>query len=188
MTAGICDFATWRPVGTFGYPGRTAGQNKPLFFVDHIMAGWKSTMDRPGWQDSAGISAHFGIGKDGSISQYVNIFDASYANGLTGTIGETNFGKEKYDRSNRHLAAVENTPGAMWRFLRLNGIPYWNLIDPNIRDEVEYLVRGPVDHDRARGREARGAVDRRNGRGGYRGQVLVPSGAATRRLPAHRRR
>jgi N-acetylmuramoyl-L-alanine amidase/LysM domain len=130
MTTGICEFATWLPVGTFGYPGRTAGQNQPLFFVDHIMAGWKSTMDRPGWQDSAGISAHFGIGQDGSISQYVNIFDASYANGLTGTIGETSFGKDKYDRSNRHLAAVENTPGATWRFLRLNGIPYWNLIDP----------------------------------------------------------
>ena len=130
MTAGICDFAAWRPVGTFGYPGRTSGQNKPLFFVDHIMAGWKSTMDRPGWQDSAGISAHFGIGKDGSISQYVNIFDASYANGLTGTIGETNFGRDRYDRSNRHLAAVENTPGAQWNFRRLNGIPYWNLVDP----------------------------------------------------------
>lgn len=129
MTAGICDFAAWRPVGTFGYPGRTRGQNKPLFFVDHIMAGWKSTMDRPGWQDSAGISAHFGIGKDGSISQYVNIFDASYANGLTGTHGESRFGIEKYDRANRHLAAVENTPGARWVFRRLNNVPYWNLVD-----------------------------------------------------------
>ena len=130
MAAGICDFAVWRPVGTFGYPGGATRQNQPMFFVDHIMAGWKSTMDRPGWQESAGISAHFGIGTDGSISQYVNIFDASYANGLTGTIGYSNLGRDQFDRSNRHLAAVENTPGAVWRFLHLNRIPYWNLIDP----------------------------------------------------------
>jgi hypothetical protein len=131
MTAGICDFAAWRPVGTFGYPGGTQRQNQPLFFVDHIMAGWKSTMDRPGWQESAGISAHFGIGRDGSISQYVNIFDASYANGLTGTHrDDTDFGKRNYDRANRHLAAVEATPGATWRLLELHGLPYWNLVDP----------------------------------------------------------
>lgn len=122
---GVCPFAQWLPTRNFGYPPGHRGQNKPLFFVDHIMAGFKRTMDNPEWLNNSGISSHFAIGFDGSISQYVNIFDASYANGLTGTIGETRHGIERYDRSNRHLAACEGA--GQWVFRNVDGIPCWNL-------------------------------------------------------------
>jgi N-acetyl-anhydromuramyl-L-alanine amidase AmpD len=128
--AGVCPFARWLPTKNFGYPTGQHGQNKPWFFVDHIMAGFKRTMDNLQWLDGSGISSHFAIGFDGSISQYVNIFDASYANGITGTIGEGRHGIERFDRANRHLAACEGLDGASWNFLRLGGAPYWNLCAP----------------------------------------------------------
>jgi N-acetylmuramoyl-L-alanine amidase len=127
---GVCPFAVWLPTQNFGYPMGRRGQNKPEFFVDHIMAGFKQTMDNPVWLNDSGISSHFAIGFDGSISQYVNIFDASYANGLTGTIGDTRQGIERYDRANRHLAACEGLAGANWVFRTLNSVPYWNLCAP----------------------------------------------------------
>lgn len=108
MTRGRCPFAVWRPTANFGYIRKGAhGENKPLMICSHIMGGYKRTLDDPGWREPAGVGVHFGIGKDGSISQYTNIFDASWGNGLSGSI-------QKYDRSNRHLAALEQMPGAMW--------------------------------------------------------------------------
>ena len=124
---GVCPFAQWLPTRNFGYPTGRRDQNKPLFFVDHLMAGFKRTMDNPVWLNDSGISSHFAIGFDGSISQYVNIFDASYANGVTGTIGDTRVGIERFDRRNRHLAACEGEQGANWVFRQLSGVPYWNL-------------------------------------------------------------
>jgi hypothetical protein len=100
MPDGICPFAEWRPTGNYGYGQGTHGQNRPLFFVDHIMAGWKRTLDDAGWREPNGVGVHFGIGKDGSISQYTNILDASWGNGVSGS-------KERYDRGNRHLAELE---------------------------------------------------------------------------------
>ena len=67
---GVCPFAVWLPTQNFGYPMGRRGQNKPEFFVDHIMAGFKQTMDNPVWLNDSGISSHFAIGFDGSISQY----------------------------------------------------------------------------------------------------------------------
>lgn len=100
----------------FGYPKGTHGQNKPLFFVDHIMAGPKSVMDSVNYRTSpSGVSAHFGIGKDGRITQYVSILDASYANGIIGCRFRGDMrGRDNYDRSNRHLAALLDLPGAAW--------------------------------------------------------------------------
>lgn len=105
---GWCPFAVRRPTANFGYPQGKRGQNRPLFFVDHIMAGWKRTLDDPGWREPAGVGVHFGIGRDGSISQYTSIFDAHWGNGVAGAAhaGDRR-GVERYDRSNRHLAALE---------------------------------------------------------------------------------
>jgi hypothetical protein len=94
------------------------------------MAGFKRTMDNLEWLNGSGISSHFAIGFDGSISQYVNIFDSSYANGITGTFGETRHGIERFDRANRHLAGCEGLSGATWNFLRLGNASYWNLCAP----------------------------------------------------------
>jgi len=133
MPLGIMDGAVWRPVGSFGYGKGRHGQNVPLLFVDHIMSGFKATMDRPGWQEAAGISAHFGIGKDGSISQYVNLFDAAWAQGVVGAIGPNDRrGIEQYNRANPRLAELERrgewryiTDGSMWT-LTGGGVNVWN--------------------------------------------------------------
>lgn len=124
MADGICPFADWRATKNHGYGGRT-GQNKPLIITSHIMGGYKRTMDNTAWLDSSGISSHFGIGPgENNISQYVNILNASYANGITGYPA----GKDRIDRTNRHIAAIEKEPGARWQQVTVGGLPYWNLV------------------------------------------------------------
>ncbi len=126
MTRGIMPGAVWRPVQSFGYGKGTHNQNVPLLFVDHIMSGWKSTMDRPGWQEAAGISATFGVGDDGSISQYVNLFDASWANGVVGAAGPNDRrGIDRYNRSNPRLAVLERN--GTWRYIASDGV--WTLVN-----------------------------------------------------------
>jgi N-acetyl-anhydromuramyl-L-alanine amidase AmpD len=100
MSDGICPFAVWRPTANFGYPQGAHGQNKPVVFVDHIMDGWKRTLDDAGWREPAGVGVHFGIGRDGSVSQYTSIVDASWGNGISGSI-------RGYDRGNPRLAHLE---------------------------------------------------------------------------------
>ena len=109
MPDGWCPFAVRRDdVNTYGYPPGTHGQNRPLVFVDHIIDGWKRTLDRGDWRLNNSVGVHFGIGRDGSISQYASIFDAHWGNGLVGAASQADRrGIERYDRSNRHLAAIE---------------------------------------------------------------------------------
>lgn len=108
MPDGWCPFAAARPTANFGYPKGTRRQNRPLLFVDHIMDGWKRVLDDPAWREPAGVGVHFGIGRDGSISQYASIFDASWGNGVAGAANANDRrGIDRYDRSNRHLAALE---------------------------------------------------------------------------------
>lgn len=87
-------------VSTYGYPGGTRGQNQPILFIDHIMAGWKSTLDNAAWRQTNGVGVTFGIGRDGSKSQYCSIWDAHWGNGVSGNW-------QRYDRNNRHLAFIE---------------------------------------------------------------------------------
>jgi hypothetical protein len=62
-----------RPITSATRKGKR-DSNEPRFFVDHVIAGFKRTMDPPGWFPSVyGNSVHFAIGRDGSISQYVRI-------------------------------------------------------------------------------------------------------------------
>jgi len=109
MTDGRCPFAVWRgDDGQHGYPQGATGQNRPVLVVDHIMAGHKSTLDNEAWRRANQVDVHFGIGDDGEASQYTNIFDAAWGNGVAGarSAGDT-LGIERYDRSNRYLAALE---------------------------------------------------------------------------------
>lgn len=73
-----CPFATKRPIALNFWPDR-AGQ-KAQAIVDHVADGNGSLF---GWfsQPSAEVSAHFWIGKDGSIEQYVPLSAAAWANG-----------------------------------------------------------------------------------------------------------
>jgi N-acetylmuramoyl-L-alanine amidase len=101
MTLGWCPFAVRRESQNFGYPKGEKDQNRPLIVVSHIMDGYKSTLDNPSWREPAGVGVHFGIGRDGSVSQYINIFDASWGNGIAGSI-------RGYDRTNPRLAQLES--------------------------------------------------------------------------------
>jgi N-acetylmuramoyl-L-alanine amidase len=120
MFDGWCPFAQTHPSGPFGYPAGARGQNRPLFFVDHRMAGWKRTLDDDRWRRANGVGVHFGIGLDGAVSQYASIFDASWGNGVTGSV-------ERYDRRNRHLAAIE--PLGDWRAVLEGGVRVYALVD-----------------------------------------------------------
>jgi len=75
-----CPFAKW--VGTpdhFGYPAGTHGQLIPLAICDHIMCGTLVGCDS--WFNGGGLSATFGIGKNGDTHQYVELEDCAWANG-----------------------------------------------------------------------------------------------------------
>lgn len=135
MPDGICQFAVWRPTANFGYPQGERGLNQPRFFVDHIMAGFKRTLDDAGWREPNGVGVHFGIGKDGSLSQYTNIFDASWGNGVSGS-------RQRYDRSNRHLAALEAEPGAQWIEVPYAGTIAFALVAPH-RGRPGYRINLP---------------------------------------------
>lgn len=110
MSDGWCSFAARRPTTCYGYPQGTRGQNRPAAFVCHIMDGYKRTVDAAGFWEGRGASAHFGIGRDGSISQYVSILDASWANGVCGDTA-------RYDRADPVLGALERE--GSW--IRVNG-------------------------------------------------------------------
>ncbi len=120
MLDGWCPFAVAHPSGPFGYPAGTHGQNRPLFFIDHRMAGFKRTLDDDAWRASNGVGVHFGIGLDGSVSQYASIVDASWGNGVAGSV-------ERYDRRNRHLAAIEAL--GTWRAVVAAGLRAYALVD-----------------------------------------------------------
>ena len=107
MSRGWCPFARQHrglAAGPFGYPAGAAGQNRPLLFIDHRMAGYKRTLDNDAWRHDNWVGVHAGIGRDGSLDQYTSIFDASWGNGVAGSV-------TRYDRSNSRLAALESLGG-----------------------------------------------------------------------------
>jgi len=100
---GWCPFARQHrglAAGPFGYPAGAADQNRPVLFVDHRMGGYKRTLDNDVWRHETLTSVHAGIGRDGSLDQYVSIFDAAWGNGIAGAV-------ERYDRGNARLALIE---------------------------------------------------------------------------------
>jgi hypothetical protein len=86
--------------GPFGYPAGERDQNRPVIFVDHRMGGFKSTLDNDRWRHDNWVGVHAGIGRDGSLDQYASIFDASWGNGVAGSI-------QRYDRGNPRLKLLE---------------------------------------------------------------------------------
>ncbi len=82
MPRGWCPFARHLPRTTFGYPRGTAGQNRPRAFVCHVMEGYKRTMDEGDWMERAVVSVTAAVGRDGSLSQYMSIFNAHWGNGI----------------------------------------------------------------------------------------------------------
>jgi N-acetyl-anhydromuramyl-L-alanine amidase AmpD len=91
----------------FGYPRGARGRtvHNAIAIVDHIMAGSLSGTDA--WFNSAGndgTSAHFGVGKNGEIHQYVNLGDVS-----------------------RHAGNVRNSTWPLLKYGNISGSP----INPN---------------------------------------------------------
>lgn len=121
MPEGWCPFAEAIPTANFGYPKGTHEQNRPVLFVDHIIDGWKRVLDDPAWREPKGVGVHFGIGRDGSISQYTSIFDASWGNGVAGGANASDRrGIDRFDHANPHLKVLESrgeweyTPSGWW--------------------------------------------------------------------------
>ncbi len=65
-----------------GSPNYTAGRKSVLAIVDHIMEGTLAACDVWFQQTATPVSAHFGIGKNGEIHQYVRTTDTAWANGV----------------------------------------------------------------------------------------------------------
>ena len=85
--SGWCPFAVKRPITDNNYDVGRSG-HKAKVVVLHIAAG-PMTAVFPTFNNPAGLaSAHFCVGKDGSIEQYVSIDDTAYGNGLKFTNGQ----------------------------------------------------------------------------------------------------
>lgn len=86
MVLDWCPFATKRPIIRDNFsPGR---EGKVRAVVLHIAAGPLSSVF-PTFNSSARkVSAHFCIGKDGTIEQYVSVNDTAYGNGLAWKDGQ----------------------------------------------------------------------------------------------------
>lgn len=78
VSSGLKPAMTW-----IGSPNFNAGRsgNKVIAITDHIMDGTLAGTDSWFQNPSSQVSAHFGIGKDGSIHQYVDINNKAWANG-----------------------------------------------------------------------------------------------------------
>ncbi|MBM3129154.1 MAG: N-acetylmuramoyl-L-alanine amidase [Chloroflexi bacterium] len=82
-----CPFATKRPIVSDNFSIGRGGQ-KVKAVVLHIAAGKMSAVF-PTFNDPARkASAHFCVGKDGTIEQYVSVNDTAYANGLAWKDGQ----------------------------------------------------------------------------------------------------
>lgn len=66
-----------------GSPNFTPGRRgqRPVVIVCHIMAGTLAGTDSWFSNPASKVSAHFGVGQDGTIHQYVREEDAAWANG-----------------------------------------------------------------------------------------------------------
>lgn len=71
------------PIKWIGSPNFTPGRKgqRPVVIVCHIMAGSLAGTDSWFNNPQSKASAHFGVGKDGTIHQYVAEEDAAWANG-----------------------------------------------------------------------------------------------------------
>lgn len=67
----------------YGLPRGTSGRNgrKVIAIVDHIMSGTLAGTDSWFQNPASQASAHFGVGKNGDIRQYVDINNVAWANG-----------------------------------------------------------------------------------------------------------
>jgi N-acetyl-anhydromuramyl-L-alanine amidase AmpD len=62
---------------------------KPLAIVNHIMCGTLEGTDSWFKNPASQVSAHFGVGKNGEIHQYVNELSTAWANGRKSTPDES---------------------------------------------------------------------------------------------------
>ncbi len=66
------------PNPAHGYASLPDGSMRPIAIVNHIMQGFKRTIDREVRAGIAELSEHFSIDRDGNITQYVDIFSGAY--------------------------------------------------------------------------------------------------------------
>lgn len=80
MSDGWCPFAARRPLTRPNFDGGRRGQGIKAVVL-HIAQGPLTAL-YPTFNAPGGASAHFCVGKDGTLEQYVSINDTAWANGL----------------------------------------------------------------------------------------------------------
>lgn len=79
--AGWCPFAVKRPISADNFSVGRQGQSVKAVVL-HVVAGHMANVFNVFNGQARPVSAHFCVGKDGRIEQYVSIDDTAYGNGL----------------------------------------------------------------------------------------------------------
>lgn len=119
--------AQWRgPVPTSNY---SPGGNNPRYHVIHIMQGTLAGTDSEFRTPGVKLSAHFGVGKDGTVYQWVDTADiayhAAYANDKS--VGVEHEGFSGFPLTARQLIASARLYA--WVHQQ-HGVPFWLASDP----------------------------------------------------------
>ncbi len=87
MALDWCPFATKRPIPSENYSQGRSGQTVAAVVL-HIAAGNMSGVFQTFNDPTRMVSAHFCVGKNGAIEQYVSVNDTAFGNGLTWQNGQ----------------------------------------------------------------------------------------------------
>ena len=87
MTLDWCPFAVKRPIISDNFSRGRAGQQVKAVVL-HIAAGPLSSVFSAFNSTARKVSAHFCVGKDGTLEQYVSVNDTAYGNGLAWKDGQ----------------------------------------------------------------------------------------------------
>ena len=137
------------PLGT--WRGQVVNHGGPLgpvrFFVVHVMQGTLAGTDAWFHEARAQVSAHFGVGRDGQVLQWVDVSTTAWAemayNDRSISIEHEGYSGEVLTR--RQLAA--STDLLRWLAAQFPGVPLQRTADPNGRGVIGHGELGVLGGD-----------------------------------------
>ena len=126
--------AQWRPINT----NFNQGGNRPRLYIVHIMEGSLDGTDSWFRQSRAQASSHFGVGKDGTIYQWVETNDTAWH---AGTANDHSIGVENAGFATEALTQDQLDANARiyaWSMRQYDDISAWLNTNPSTGSGLSY--------------------------------------------------